>query len=71
MVDYFPSPKPPEANATTIGSDKMRPLTEPELKTLVEKLATYCGKGISNLIADPAADRHVFRIQVGAPYTSS
>jgi hypothetical protein len=44
----------------------MRPLTEPETKTLFEKLATYCGKGISNLIADPssASDRYVFRIQV-------
>jgi 60S ribosome subunit biogenesis protein NIP7 len=42
----------------------MRPLTEQELKTLVEKLATYCGKGIQNLIADGTADRHVFRIQV-------
>lgn len=42
----------------------MRPLTETELKTLVEKLATYCGKGIQNLISDGTADRHVFRIQV-------
>lgn len=44
----------------------MRPLTEPETKTLFEKLATYCGQGISNLIADPAGgnDRHVFRVQV-------
>jgi 60S ribosome subunit biogenesis protein NIP7 len=44
----------------------MRPLTEPETKTLFEKLATYCGKGIANLIADPAGgnDRNVFRVQV-------
>jgi len=44
----------------------MRPLTEPETKVLFEKLATYCGKGISNLIADPTggADRNVFRVQV-------
>ena len=44
----------------------MRPLTEPETKVLFEKLATYCGKGISNLIADPAGgnDRLVFRVQV-------
>jgi 60S ribosome subunit biogenesis protein NIP7 len=44
----------------------MRPLTEPETKVLFEKLATYCGKGISNLIADPAGgnDRNVFRVQV-------
>ncbi|KAF1357280.1 60S ribosome subunit biogenesis protein NIP7 [Lizonia empirigonia] len=43
----------------------MRPLTEPETKVLFEKLATYCGKGISNLIADPAGgnDRNVFRVQ--------
>ncbi len=47
----------------------MRPLTEPETKTLFEKLATYCGKGISNLIADPAGgnDRNVFRVQVRPP----
>ena len=46
----------------------MRPLTEPETKTLFEKLAQYCGKGIANLIADPAggSDRNVFRIQVSA-----
>jgi hypothetical protein len=46
--------------------DTMRPLTEPETKTLFEKLATYCGKGISNLIADPSGgnDRNVFRVQV-------
>lgn len=44
----------------------MRPLTEPETKVLFEKLATYCGKGIANLIADPAGgnDRNVFRVQV-------
>jgi 60S ribosome subunit biogenesis protein NIP7 len=44
----------------------MRPLTEPETKVLFEKLATYCGKGISNLISEsgPEGDRHVFRIQV-------
>jgi 60S ribosome subunit biogenesis protein NIP7 len=43
----------------------MRPLTEPETKTLFEKLATYCGKGIANLIADPTggSDRNVFRVQ--------
>jgi hypothetical protein len=46
----------------------MRPLTEPETKVLFEKLATYCGKGISNLIADPTGgnDRNVFRVQVQA-----
>ncbi|KAI8942103.1 ribosome biosynthesis protein nip7 [Plenodomus lindquistii] len=48
----------------------MRPLTEPETKTLFEKLATYCGKGISNLIADPAggSDRNVFRVQGSRVY---
>jgi 60S ribosome subunit biogenesis protein NIP7 len=46
----------------------MRPLTEPETKTLFEKLATYCGKGIANLIDDPTSknDRMVFRVQVSA-----
>jgi hypothetical protein len=54
----FSIPSPHTAN--------MRPLTEPETKTLFEKLATYCGKGISDLIADPAGgnDRNVFRVQV-------
>lgn len=49
----------------------MRPLTEPETKTLFEKLATYCGKGITNLIADPTggSDRNVFRVQVYTPIT--
>jgi 60S ribosome subunit biogenesis protein NIP7 len=50
----------------------MRPLTEPETKVLFEKLATYCGKGISNLIADPTggSDRNVFRVQVhNIPYS--
>jgi 60S ribosome subunit biogenesis protein NIP7 len=50
----------------------MRPLTEPETKTLFEKLATYCGKGISNLIADPTggSDRNVFRVQVSLSHLS-
>ncbi|EMD92778.1 hypothetical protein COCC4DRAFT_50904 [Bipolaris maydis ATCC 48331] len=48
----------------------MRPLTEPETKTLFEKLASYCGKGITNLIADPAGgnDRNVFRVQGSRVY---
>lgn len=47
----------------------MRPLTEPETKTLFEKLAAYCGKGIQDLItAGSADDRHVFRIQVRRNY---
>jgi hypothetical protein len=55
-------------NLTTHNTTKMRPLTEPETKTLFEKLATYCGKGISNLIADPSggSDRNVFRVQVNS-----
>ncbi|KAF1972340.1 60S ribosome subunit biogenesis protein-like protein NIP7 [Bimuria novae-zelandiae CBS 107.79] len=47
----------------------MRPLTEPETKTLFEKLAAYCGKGIQDLItAGGADDRHVFRIQGSRVY---
>ncbi|KAF2634297.1 60S ribosome subunit biogenesis protein-like protein NIP7 [Massarina eburnea CBS 473.64] len=47
----------------------MRPLTEPETKTLFEKLAAYCGKGIQDLItAGGAEDRHVFRIQGSRVY---
>ncbi|KAF9737007.1 ribosome biosynthesis protein nip7 [Paraphaeosphaeria minitans] len=47
----------------------MRPLTEPETKTLFEKLAGYCGKGIQDLItAGGADDRHVFRIQGSRVY---
>lgn len=51
----------------------MRPLTEPETKVLFEKLATYCGKGISNLIADPSggSDRNVFRVQVYHSFPST
>ena len=43
----------------------MRPLTEPELKVLIEKLATYCGGSIKDLIAGSTngSDRFVFRIQ--------
>ncbi|KAH7125509.1 hypothetical protein B0J11DRAFT_528585 [Dendryphion nanum] len=43
----------------------MRPLTEPELKVLIEKLATYCGGSIKDLIAGSTngSDRYVFRIQ--------
>jgi hypothetical protein len=60
-------------HTTTHTFDKMRPLTEPETKVLFEKLATYCGKGISNLIADPSGgnDRNVFRVQVGLDYALS
>ncbi|KAF2735932.1 60S ribosome subunit biogenesis protein NIP7 [Polyplosphaeria fusca] len=47
----------------------MRQLTEAETKTLFEKLATYCGKGISNLITDSASgDRYVFRLQKDRVY---
>jgi hypothetical protein len=56
----------PEHHPTLHTILTMRPLTEPETKTLFEKLASYCGKGISNLIADPSggSDRNVFRVQV-------
>jgi hypothetical protein len=56
----------PLLTTSTHTAFTMRPLTEPETKVLFEKLATYCGKGISNLIADPAGgnDRNVFRVQV-------
>ncbi|CAI6334519.1 unnamed protein product [Periconia digitata] len=47
----------------------MRPLTEPETKTLFEKLAAYCGKGIQDLItAGGTDDRHVFRVQGSRVY---
>ena len=54
----------PSENDTVLN---MRPLTEPETKVLFEKLATYCGKGISTLISDSANSkegRFVFRVQV-------
>jgi 60S ribosome subunit biogenesis protein NIP7 len=43
--------------------------SQPETKTLFEKLAGYCGKGIQDLItAGGADDRHVFRIQGSRVY---
>ena len=58
----------PSGNYQLTTHFTMRPLTEPETKTLFEKLATYCGKGIANLIDDPTSkdDRMVFRVQVSA-----
>ena len=53
----------------------MRPLTEPETKTLFEKLAAYTGPSLSHLIDPPTPstsaskpDRHVFRIQGSRVY---
>lgn len=50
----------------------MRPLTEPETKTLFEKLANYTGNSLKNLIAplddSPNADRYVFRLQKDRVY---
>ncbi|KAF2456291.1 60S ribosome subunit biogenesis protein NIP7 [Lineolata rhizophorae] len=50
----------------------MRPLTEPETKTLFEKLANYTGRSLTHLLTDAAPtpsgsksahpDRHVFRL---------
>ncbi|KAJ3392446.1 ribosome biosynthesis protein nip7 [Entophlyctis sp. JEL0112] len=40
---------------------KMRPLTEPEVKTLFEKLAKYIGRNITHLI-DRTDDPHCFRV---------
>ena len=51
----------------------MRPLTEPETKTLFEKLANYTGRSLNNLIApsdpnDAESDRHVFRLHESRVY---
>ena len=51
----------------------MRPLTEPETKTLFEKLANYTGRSLNNLIApsdttDSESDRHVFRLHESRVY---
>lgn len=44
----------------------MRPLTEQETQTLFNKLASYMGSSLKNLIApldnSPDADRYVFRM---------
>ncbi|KAI0480683.1 60S ribosome subunit biogenesis protein NIP7 [Xylariaceae sp. FL0804] len=44
----------------------MRPLTEPETKTLFEKLANYTGNSLKDLIAplgdSATSDRYVFRV---------
>ena len=40
----------------------MRPLTESETKVVFEKLATFCGQSLKQLIApDAEGDRYVFR----------
>lgn len=39
-----------------------------ETKTLFEKLAFYCGSGITDLISDTSSGRHVFRIQGSRVY---
>ncbi|RYP71251.1 hypothetical protein DL771_004943 [Monosporascus sp. 5C6A] len=50
----------------------MRPLTEPETKTLFDKLANYTGASLKNLIAplddSPDADRYVFRLHKDRVY---
>jgi hypothetical protein len=41
---------------------KMRPLTETETKVVFDKLATFCGQSLKQLIAPEAdGDRYVFR----------
>lgn len=40
----------------------MRPLTESETKVVFDKLATFCGQSLKQLIApDTDGDRYVFR----------
>lgn len=40
----------------------MRPLTESETKVVFDKLATFCGQSLKQLIAPEAdGDRYVFR----------
>jgi 60S ribosome subunit biogenesis protein NIP7 len=50
----------------------MRPLTEPETKTMFEKIANYTGRSLTHLIDPPDSatkgDRHVFRIQGSRVY---
>ena len=52
----------------------MRPLTEPETKTLFEKLASYTGRSLSHLISPPDSEgsktneRYVFRVQNSRVY---
>jgi 60S ribosome subunit biogenesis protein NIP7 len=45
----------------------MRPLTEPETKTLFTKLASYIGRNITSLIDRPT-DTHVFRLHKDRVY---
>lgn len=51
----------------------MRPLTDPETKTLFDKLANYTGRSLTNLITPPStgsnpSDRYVFRLQDSRVY---
>lgn len=52
----------------------MRALTEPETKTLFEKLAGYTGRSLQSLLTDTATgdkgepDRYVFRVQGNRVY---
>ena len=53
----------------------MRPLTDTETKTLFDKLATYTGRSLTNLLTSTATnpnskteDRYVFRIQKDRVY---
>ncbi|KAJ3206078.1 ribosome biosynthesis protein nip7 [Entophlyctis luteolus] len=50
-----------EALMTDLQENAMRPLTEPEVKTLFEKLAKYIGRNITHLI-DRTDDPHCFRV---------
>jgi ribosome biogenesis protein Nip4 len=45
----------------------MRPLTEPETKTLFTKLSSYIGRNITSLIDRPS-DPHVFRLHKDRVY---
>lgn len=46
----------------------MRPLTEPETKTLFEKLANYTGRSLTQLISPTDSIRYVFRVQNSRVY---
>ena len=50
----------------------MRPLTEPEMRTVFSKLANYAGPSLKDLFtpADPASkpDHHVFRLSGSRVY---
>jgi 60S ribosome subunit biogenesis protein NIP7 len=50
-----------------LAATEMRPLTEPETKTLFTKLASYIGRNITSLIDRPT-DTHVFRLHKDRVY---